>query len=120
MKKRVGIKKKSRFRDIKDIKKNSPLKITLALTIVSSVIVVIILIYMQLFTQSKITQSCSYYDPIAIDILAFIASLFFAGEGFLRIIENPNAPVKRQLSRVFRIVAGLSIFSLHVIQFIHK
>jgi hypothetical protein len=96
------------------------LRKTLFFTIFLSFLVVIFVSYMQIYSQKKIVTSCSYFDPITIDLLAFFAALFLVIEGFVRIFEHPNASLKRQFTRMIRIVFGFSILTLHIIQFLHK
>ncbi|MBS3075237.1 hypothetical protein J4429_02140 [Candidatus Pacearchaeota archaeon] len=99
---------------------NLSLKKTLIIAIIFSIITIIIAIIIQLNGQSKITEKCSYLDPWTIDLLAFSAALFLVIEGFARIIEHPHASLKRQFTRIIRIMFGFSILTLHIIQFIHK
>ncbi|MDP1729165.1 MAG: hypothetical protein Q8L27_03120 [archaeon] len=93
---------------------------TLVVTSVICLVVVIFVVYIQLFGQNSITVGCSYLDPITIDLLAFLAALFLVIEGFARIIEHPNATLKLQATRIIRIAFGCAILTLHIIQFIHK
>ena len=96
------------------------LRKTIILTVVLCFIVIIFVSYLQLYGQSKITIKCSYLDPIAIDLLAFFTALFLFFEGIIRVLENSNATIKSQLTRVLRITIGCAIITLHIIQFIHK
>jgi|TARA_B100001971_G_scaffold175959_1_gene169807 Na+/H+ antiporter NhaD/arsenite permease-like protein len=99
--------------------KTSNLKKTLIATFFSSFIAILLAISIQLNGQ-KSTNGCSYLDPIIIDILAFLAGIFLIIEGLARVYEHPNATIKRQLTRIIRIMAGFGILTLHVMQFIHK
>jgi divalent metal cation (Fe/Co/Zn/Cd) transporter len=63
---------------------------------------------------------CSYLDPIAVDILAFLAALFLIVEGFYRIYEHRDDRFVRQLTRAIRVAFGCSIVTLHVMQYLHK
>lgn len=73
----------------------------------------------QLRGQHGVTN-CSYLDPVAIDLLAFLAGAFLVVEGLYRITEDSDAPVGRQLSRILRVSFGCSIITLHILQFVHK
>jgi hypothetical protein len=84
-----------------------------ALTIITATLI-------QLNGQNQITEKCSYLDPWIIDLLAFLAALFLIIEGFTKIIKHPNASIKRQFTRIIRIIFGCSILTLHIIQFLHK
>ena len=99
--------------------KNNKLKETLIVTFVFSTILIIISILVQIRGQNSV-YGCSYLDPILIDILAFSASLFLIIEGLARIIEHPNASLKRQLTRILRVAMGFAILTLHIMQFVHK
>ena len=104
-------------------KKNSnkiALKRVLIFTISVSVIVAILINLVQYYGASKITQNCSYLDPITIDLLAFVAGIFLVVEGYYKIIIDNNRTIKNNLTRVIRITAGTTIFILHIVQFIHK
>lgn len=93
---------------------------TLIWTIGLAFLTVIIVSYIQLYGQSTIESQCSYLDPPIIDYLAFSAALFLVIEGFVRIFEHTHASLKRQFTRIIRIVFGCAIMTLHIIQFIHK
>ncbi len=94
-------------------------KIRIVLIIVSLVVVATAAV-IQLTGQSKVSDLCSYLDPISIDILAFIAGIFLIVEGFYSIYNNKNLGLKRQLHRIIRIALGFAILTLHLIQFMHK
>ena len=74
----------------------------------------------QIKTQNSFQVSCSYFDPQTIDFLAFGLSLFLIVEGSHRIYEHKKDSLKKQLSRSIRIMIGCGIFSLHIIQYLHK
>ena len=80
---------------------------------------IILAIWIQISGQSGL-NGCSYLDPIIIDVLALLASLFLIIEGFARISEHKSASLKRQSTRILRICAGFSILTLHIMQFVHK
>jgi hypothetical protein len=94
-------------------------KKTLIITGILSVSTITLAIFIQLNAIKQISP-CSYLDPIIIDILAFILSLFLIIEGFSKIISQKNLKVKKQLTRIIRISFGFAILTLHTIQFIHK
>lgn len=100
--------------------KKSNLKRTLVYTSIISLIVILSITWVQVYGQNKIVEGCSYLDPITIDFLAFLAAIFLVVEGFARIIEHPDASLKRQSTRIIRIAFGFAILTLHIIQFIHK
>jgi len=107
------------IKGLENVEENK-LKRTLIFTISFCIIVILIVIYVQIYGQNKIVVGCSYLDPITIDLLAFFAALFLFIEGFVRILEHPNATIKRQLTRTIRIAFGCAIMTLHILQFIHK
>lgn len=79
-----------------------------------------IIAYIVQMRASATTTSCSYLDPIIIDILAFSAGIFLVVEGVLRIIQQPNASWNVQLGRAIRIGFGCTIITIHLLQAIHK
>ena len=87
--------------------------------IVGSCVVILIAVYIQFTGQSKINASCSYLDPITIDILAFLAALFLVIDGIsdLFSVKSSNGRIWRIYTRTF---FGVAIVTLHIIQFIHK
>ena len=89
-------------------------------TIIFSVTVMLIAIFVQLNGESEIILKCSYLDPITIDILAFFGSIFLIVEGIARISEHKSASIKRQFTRILRVGLGFVILTLHTMQFIHK
>jgi len=97
----------------------SSLRKTLIITFIVSLISILLAISIQLNGQKNV-DGCSYLDPIAIDILAFIGALFLIIEGLARICEHPSATVRRQSTRIIRVAAGFAILTLHIMQFMHK
>lgn len=97
----------------------SSLRKTLIITFIVSLISILLAISIQLNGQKNV-DGCSYLDPIAIDILAFIGSLFLIIEGLARICEHPPATIRRQSTRIIRVAAGFAILTLHIMQFMHK
>src|SRR3989344_6136133 len=106
--------------EIENINDYKNLKKTLIFTIASCVIVILAVVYVQIYGQNKIVSGCSYLDPVTVDFLAFFAALFLVLEGFARIFEHKSASLKRQSTRIIRIAFGCAILTLHVIQFLHK
>ncbi|OIP24328.1 hypothetical protein AUK11_03550 [bacterium CG2_30_37_16] len=91
----------------------------LNILIFGSCIVILIAAYIQFTGQSKINASCSYLDPITIDIMAFLAALFLVIDGISDLFsaKNLDAKIWRIYTRTF---FGVAIVTLHIIQFIHK
>lgn len=92
---------------------------TLFFTFGMSLASIILAIYIQLTGQGSV-NGCSYLDPISVDFLAFLASLFLIIEGLGRIYEHPHASMTRQFTRIIRVSAGFAILTLHIMQFVHK
>jgi len=111
--------KKSVKRKNKIDNKNNNLKKTIYALFSISFIAIILGMFIQLDAQSKV-NSCSYLDPITIDIIAFLSALFLIVEGLARIYEHPSVTVKRQFTRIIRVAGGFMILIIHIIQFIHK
>ena len=80
---------------------------------------ILIVTIVQLNGQSNL-EKCTYLDPIAIDIAAFLAGIFLFVEGFYRVYENKKDSFKRQFTRALRIALGCTIITVHIIQFLHK
>ena len=93
---------------------------TILVTIILSVLAVILFITIQLKGESEVPINCSYLDPIAIDLFAFLGAIFLIIEGAVRITEHKNDSLKKQFTRIIRICAGFSILALHIMQFVHK
>ena len=93
---------------------------TLIFVLLIAFIAVISAVIIQLNGQSKVSVGCSYLDPIAIDLLAFSAAIFLVSEGVYSILKTKNLPLRSQLARSIRIAFGLSIATLHILQFLHK
>ena len=76
-------------------------------------------IYVQL-NADVVENSCSYFDPITVDLLAFLLSIFLIFEGSYRIYEHKNISLKKQLTRSIRISFGFAILTIHIIQVLYK
>ncbi len=93
---------------------------SIILTIVLSLIVILFDIYLQIYQVSNIYEKCSYLDPWIVDLLAFGVGIFLVIDGFCSIIKNKADPIVKNYSRIIRILIGISILTLHVLQFLHK
>lgn len=91
----------------------------LGLATLLSLIGIIVVLFVQL-TAEKDIPACSYLDPITMDILAFSVTLFIIIEGTYHILEKKQDTAGRQWCRAIRVAAGMSIFAVHVLQFMHK
>ncbi len=80
----------------------------------------ITVLFVQIKAENFLTSNCSYFDPVTIDLLAFLAALFLIFEGIYRILEHKKAPLKKQATRSIRIAFGCAIIALHLTQFFSK
>ncbi len=69
---------------------------------------------------SRLVDSCSYLDPILIDIVALLAGAFLIVEGILAVLRQKDIPWISQLTRCMRVWLGFSIITIHILQVIHK
>ncbi len=69
---------------------------------------------------NTVVSSCSYLDPLAVDIAALAMSAFLIIEGITDIFVHRQYLVRRQLTRCLRVALGCSILTIHTMQFIHK
>ena len=95
---------------------NKTFMLILVLCLVAMTIVAIV----QLNGESQVSKGCSYLDPPIIDFLAFLAALFLIIEGLFRVVEHKDDNIKKQFTRVLRILLGCTILTLHIMQFLHK
>jgi len=79
-----------------------------------------LIVYIVQSHSNAVTDSCSYLDPIVIDILAFCAGTFLIVESTVDIFKHKNSMVRCQLTRCVRMALGFSILTIHILQFIHK
>ena len=93
---------------------------TLLFTIILCLITIITASFVQLKANSILENSCSYFDPVIVDALAFLLAIFLIIEGGYRVYEHVNFPLKKQITRSVRIACGFGILTLHVIQFFYK
>ena len=89
-------------------------------TTILSTLFIALSISVQIRSQNKLTTSCSYVDPMTIDILAFMVTLFLIIEGIYRIGQEKDAPFKKQVTRGIRVSIGFAIFTIHIIQVLYK
>ena len=97
----------------------SPLTKTLALAFSSSFCSGYLSFVIQT-NANKQVSSCSYLDPITIDIFALAVAVFLFIEGLVSICKHKESKVTSQLSRCLRMCIGTGIFVIHVLQFLHK
>jgi hypothetical protein len=70
---------------------------------------------------NKVSQQCSYLDPISIDVLAFSAAIFLVVDGFYNMAKRRKSETLGDAMLIsIRIAFGFAIITLHTIQFIHK
>ncbi|MEK6873907.1 MAG: hypothetical protein AABW91_03605 [Nanoarchaeota archaeon] len=93
---------------------------TLLFTIILCLITIITTSFVQLKANDILENSCSYFDPVMVDILAFLLAIFLISEGSYRVYEHANFSLKKQITRSIRIACGFGILTLHVIQFFYK
>lgn len=85
------------------------------------IISVFITLYIQINGEKElISTSCSYLDPITIDLFAFCIAIFLVIEGIFRVLEHPHASFKKQFTRLIRIAIGSAIITIHILQFLYK
>ena len=67
------------------------------------------------------TVTCRVFDSrfaeITVDYFAFFAGIFLISEGIYRIVSSGSSSVLSQLSRIFRVLVGTCVFTIHVLQF---
>jgi hypothetical protein len=69
---------------------------------------------------NKQVSSCSYLDPITVDIFALAIAVFLFIEALVSIFKHKKSKVFSQFSRCVRMCIGTSIFVIHILQFLHK
>jgi hypothetical protein len=69
---------------------------------------------------NKVVRSCSYLDPITVDILALMIGFFLLGEGLVDIRRHAESRVLSQSGRIARVSIGVSILVIHAMQFLRK
>ncbi len=99
--------------------KNKNLTNTLILTSVLSFIFGFGAYLIQTKAISSVS-SCSYADPLVIDILALLFAPFLIIEGTIDIFKHKISSPVSQLARILRINVGVSITVIHIIQLMHK
>lgn len=93
---------------------------TIGFTIILCLVTISVVCYVQLRGEDSITLKCSYLDPVIVDYLAIGVALFLIIEGTVRIMEHKTFSLQKQFTRSIRIAMGCAIFTLHIIQFMHK
>lgn len=101
------------------LSKNSPLSKTLVFTFLLSLITISIAFLVQ-SNANKCVRSCSYLDPITVDIFALAFSVFLILEGYWDIFRHKHYPLKAQVTKSVRICIGFAILTIHIMQFLHK
>ena len=69
---------------------------------------------------NKVVRSCSYLDPITVDILALMIGFFLVVEGLVDIRRHAESRVLSQAGRIARVSVGVSILVIHIMQFLRK
>jgi len=63
----------------------------------------------------NLTLNCSFLDPIIVDVFALLGGAFLIIEGMWSIVKLP-ASDSRQNFRVIRVLFGVAVFTIHVMQ----
>jgi len=99
---------------MKNIHKTIIMTLTLLLlSVIGSIIV-------QITGQNSLTVNCSYVDPLTVDVLAFIVTLFLIFEGLYKIFKEPDLYFTKQITRSIRIAMGSAILAMHILQVMYK
>ena len=93
---------------------------TILMTVALSMLFAVASISTQVAGQNKLTTPCSYIDPVTINILAFIVTLFLMIEGIYKIYQEREIALKKQITRSLRVAAGFAIFVMHILQVLYK
>jgi hypothetical protein len=101
------------------LSKNTHLTKTLLFTFSLSIATSSIAFIIQSNANRSVT-SCSYLDPITIDICALVFAAFLILEGLWDIYRHKRSFLKSQLTRSIRVSMGFAILTTHILQFIHK
>ena len=99
--------------------KKSSLSKTLLFTLFLSIASISIAFIIQSHANRSV-RSCSYLDPIAVDIFALAFAVFLILEGYWDIFRHKHYPLKAQVTKSVRISIGFAILTIHIMQFIHK
>ncbi|HNX90985.1 MAG TPA: hypothetical protein PKY78_03260 [Candidatus Omnitrophota bacterium] len=63
----------------------------------------------------------SDFAEATIDWFSFLAGIFLAAEGTTKIVkERKTANLANQCSRLFRVIIGTCVFTIHLLQFMRK
>jgi hypothetical protein len=80
----------------------------------------IFIAFMVQYQANRSVSSCSYLDPVIIDVLATVFAIFLIIEGLVEIFRYRDYPLFKQLTRSIRVCLGFAILTIHIMQFIHK
>jgi len=99
--------------------KNTNLFQTLLVTCLLSFGCILIAFNIQ-YQANHSVNSCSYLDPIAVDIWAMIFAIFLIFEGLTDIFIHKSYSLKNQFMKSIRVGLGFAILTVHIMQFIYK
>jgi len=61
----------------------------------------------------------SAFAKVTIDYFAFFASVFLMVDALYKIMRKPDDNFSQQLVRLMRLIIGVCIFTIHVMQYIY-
>jgi len=99
--------------------KNTDFSKTMVLTCLFSLAGIVVAFILQDQANHSVS-SCSYLDPVSVDIWAMLLAIFLICEGFSDIFKTKHFPFKNQLTKSIRVSLGFAILTIHLMQFIHK
>ena len=76
--------------------------------------------FMLQYQANRSVKSCSYLDPLVVDIWATVFAIFLILEGFVDIFSHKSYPLRSQLTKAIRVSLGFAVLTMHIMQFIHK
>jgi len=100
-------------------KKNTDFARTLLVTCLLSLAGILVAFLLQNKANHSV-NSCSYLDPISVDIWAMLLAVFLIGEGLHDIFRSKHQLLKNQLTKSIRVSLGFAILTIHLMQFMHK
>ena len=86
-----------------------------AAMIIFSLIIVLAIIFIFSINTKNLPSNCSYLDPLIVDIIALFGSSFLIIEGMWSIVRSPASHAK-QIFRLIRVLFGVSILTMHILQ----
>jgi hypothetical protein len=101
------------------LSKNKHLSNTLLFTFFFSIASIAIAFIIQ-SNANKSVRSCSYLDPVTVDIFALAFAVFLILEGFWDIFRHKHYSLKAQMTKSIRICIGFAILTIHIMQFFYK